>query len=113
MQAKKAKRGQLLARRQKSYDKAYARDSGLCVFCYFLDRKRVKSQDVHHVYGRGKGKESWREHYTVMLCTCRKCHPPAIHGGPGTTFSLRYVERVMIQANENPINRHFSHGQRK
>src|SRR5512139_3298364 len=83
--------------RKWQYHIAADRDNGFCTFCYFLEHKRVPAVDVHHVYGRTRsGKADWREHYQSMLCTCRKCHPPAIHGGPGTNFPLRYVERILV-----------------
>jgi hypothetical protein len=113
IKAKNEQKQALKKHRHNAYTVAAARDDNYCVFCYFLDKKKVRARDVHHVYGRGKGKESWREQYVYMLCTCRKCHPPPILGGPGTTFELRYVERVMVKANETPINKHFRHHGRK
>ena len=99
----------LLERRRQEYEKAYDRDNGLCVFCYYQMGKRVRADDVHHVYGRSNKAENWRERYIVMVCTCRKCHPPPIHGGRGSSTKLIYVEIALRRANETPINKRFQH----
>jgi hypothetical protein len=100
---------ELLEHRRRQYLLAASRDNDLCTFCYYLHGRHVKAVDVHHVFGRGKSKESWREKYTVMLCTCRQCHPLPIYAGPGTSLKLGYVETVLARANEAPINSRFPH----
>lgn len=100
---------ELLDHRRRQYRIAADRDDCLCTFCYFQMGKRVKAVDVHHVYGRGRSKDSWREKYTVMLCTCRTCHPLPIYAGPGTSLKLGYVDAILAKANETPINRRFIH----
>ena len=85
---------------------AIERDHSYCVFCYFMDGRIVPRADVHHVYGRGKRAGDWREHYRHLLCTCRKHHPLPIQT-PGGNPDLAYVEQVMANANETPIDPYF------
>lgn len=107
VKAKGNRQSKLISHRKRQYMLAKSRDDGWCVFCYFLKGVRTPAADVHHVYSRGKHAKDWREQYFVMLCTCRHCHPPAMHGGQGTSEKLAYVERVLCRANQTPINRHF------
>lgn len=87
---------------------AINRDNDQCVFCYFLRGKNTPRAEVHHVYSRGKKAGDWREQYTSLLCTCRECHPlPIIY--VGGSVELAYVEIVLQQANESPINKDFKH----
>jgi hypothetical protein len=107
--AKADQRSELLDHRRKQYQLTASRDNDKCTFCWYLYGKRVKAVDVHHVYGRGKDKGSWRENYRLMLCTCRTCHPLPVYAGPGTSIKLAYVEAILARANENPINKRFKH----
>lgn len=101
------KRKQLLREyRAKNAAMAILRDNDQCVFCWFVHGKVTPRADVHHVYSRGKTTGDWREHYTHMLCTCKKCHPPPIKQ-PGSSEKLAWVEQVMYLANTNPINPRF------
>jgi hypothetical protein len=87
---------------------AIRRDAGLCAIHYFRHGEKRKYQDVHHVFGRGKGAGDWREHYSNLLCTCRICHPPPIYI-PSTNGRTNWVEDVLHQANTMPINKRFDH----
>lgn len=64
--------------------------------------------DVHHVYGRARRVGDPREKYYSLLCTCRECHPPPIRRRPAKE-NLAYVEQVLRQANEDPLNPDFEH----
>jgi hypothetical protein len=70
--------------------------------------KRVMYQQVHHVFSRDRGSGGWREHYTNLLCTCQAHHPPPIIF-PGGSKNLSWIEEVLIQANQEPINPDFVH----
>jgi hypothetical protein len=87
---------------------AILRDDNLCVFCWFLSGKRTRRDDVHHVFSRGKTAGDWREHYTSLVCTCKAHHPMPIQV-PGASQNLTWVEDVLRQANERPINSNFRH----
>lgn len=87
--------------------KAIERDRGLCVICYFQDKKERKAAQVHHVYGRARSmNEIWREHYTSLMNVCREHHPPPIQV-KGASRKLGWVEEILRKANEEPINRRF------
>lgn len=88
--------------------RAVYRDGALCVFCYFRDQKKVKGQEVHHVYGRGREVGDWQEDYHNLVSTCRRHHPPPIKT-PGANPDLEYVEQIRKQANDTPINKEFEH----
>jgi hypothetical protein len=105
----KREHDELYQHRKKQFELAYLRDNGLCVFCYFLRGVRTHAADVHHVYGRGKYKGSWREDFRMMVCTCRRCHPQPIYGGQGTSIKLKYVETMLDRANQTPINSLFKY----
>jgi hypothetical protein len=107
--ANKVRLTELKHYRHEQYRIIKNRDGGYCTICYFIFGKKKKAHDVHHVYGRGRNQRDYREQYVVMLSTCRECHPPAIHAGPGTTHSLGYVEAVLVKANKTPINSQFQH----
>ena len=85
---------------------AISRDANLCVICWFRHHRRRNHADVHHVFGRGTKAGDWREEYTSLICVCRSCHPPPIKT-PGANDNLAYVEDILRQANEQPINNSF------
>jgi hypothetical protein len=85
---------------------AIYRDDNCCAVCWFLLGKRTVRSDVHHVFSRGKIAGDWREQYVNLLCVCRKHHPLPIQY-PGANPRLAWVEEVLRQANENPINPRF------
>ena len=84
------------------------RDGGFCAICYFRDGVETPFEEVHHVYSRGKKEGDWREHYTSLLCVCKKCHPLPIIT-PGGSARLGWVEEVLRKANAKPINKDFIH----
>lgn len=83
------------------------RDKDLCIFCYFLNHKEVKREDIHHVYGRARKAYDWREKFTSLACTCRKHHPLPLQTVGGNQ-SLLWVEEALWQANRTPINKNFN-----
>lgn len=92
--AVKSKREVALVRyRKEQYALAQERDNDLCVFC------GKPRDDVHHVYGHGKYAGDWREHYTSLMCVCRKHHPAPIFHKPAGP-KLAYVERKLEKINE-------------
>lgn len=105
-QAAQAKKLALQEFRRAQVALAISRDDNRCVFCWFLLGITASRDDVHHVYGRGQEAGDWRERYTCLLCSCRKHHPSPIKD-PGGNPDLAYVEDVLRQANETPINRRF------
>lgn len=105
---KKNRRSRLVDYRRNQVALAILRDDSTCVFCWYLHGKRTARTQVHHVYGRGKDEGDWRENYTNLLCVCNDCHPLPIQT-PGASANLGYVEDVRSLANENPINKKFSH----
>ena len=66
---KEVMRAELREYRRRQYLIAIERDGGMCRHC-----GRVAA-DVHHIYGRGRDKEDWREHHDNLECVCRECHP--------------------------------------
>lgn len=94
--------------RHRNVQIAIYRDNNQCVFCWFLLRKTTRRQEVHHVFSRGVSENDWREHYTNLLCTCKKHHPMAIQT-PGASQTLGWVEDILCQANQTPINTKFRH----
>ncbi len=91
--------------RQKQANLARVRDGGYCVVCYFLLGLKVKASDVHHVYGRGVSVDDPREHYTSLICVCRKHHPQPIRVAPKE--DQQWIVDVLKPANEKPINGDF------
>lgn len=85
---------------------AIERDNGLCAICFFKHSKKVKAQEVHHVYGRNK-KIGTREHYTCLLCVCRDCHPQPITSHVASTAEQEEIVDILHKANEQPINKDF------
>lgn len=85
---------------------AISRDGDQCAICWFRDGVHKRREEVHHVYGRGRASGDFREHYTSMLCVCKECHPPPIQI-PGASARLGWVEGILQQANETPINEIF------
>jgi len=91
--ASKSKRENALIRyRKEQFALAEERDKKLCVFC------GKPADDVHHVYGHGKYAGDWQESYKVMMCVCRKHHPPKIFHKPANR-KLAYVEKKLKQIN--------------
>lgn len=83
------------------------RDHASCVICWFRDGVKTRYQDIHHIYGRGKKVGDWREHYTNLMCVCRKCHPlPAQDKGSKQSWVIEIAEEMM---NATPINPAFEH----
>jgi len=107
--AKEAEHQELVKFRFIQSSLAILRDNNQCVSCWFLEGKVTRRDDVHHIYSRGKEAGDWREHYTSLLCTCRRHHPLPIQT-PGGNPDLAYVEEVRKKANETPINRRFAPG---
>lgn len=107
-EASQARRHKLSEYRRAQAAIAIDRDNNQCVFCWFLQGKITRRDDVHHVYGRGRDAGDWRENYQSLVCTCRRHHPQPIQtkGGP---HDLDWVEVILRQANETPINPKFYH----
>lgn len=82
------------------------RDSGYCTICWFYHKRQRAFQQVHHVYGRSRKMDSFREQYNSLLCVCLECHPLPIQF-PGGNLALAYVEDVLAEANQTPINDDF------
>lgn len=61
--------------REEQRIKAFNRDNGYCVWCYFHGHHLQPAVEVHHVYGRGNWdtREEYEAH-TSLLCLCRRCH---------------------------------------
>jgi len=75
------------------YEIVYQRSKGVCEIC----GKRVVN-DIHHVYGRGKDLNDYREQSNAMLATCRKCHPQPIKHKPAGP-KLAWVEEILEKVN--------------
>lgn len=67
----------LQTHRRRQHDIVFKRADYACEIC-----KWSVGQDLHHVYGRGRNKNDWREQEDALLCTCRTCHPLPIQN-PG------------------------------
>jgi predicted HNH restriction endonuclease len=85
---------------------AIERDNALCAICYFKYHRKRSYAEVHHVYGRDRGKSRWRENFSNLLCVCRDCHPPPIQT-PGASADLSWVEDILKKANKTPIKSNF------
>lgn len=85
---------------------AIHRDNALCAIHYFRDKMRVPGNQVHHVYGRSRRAGDWRENYESLLCVCIACHPLPIQI-KGASPNLDWVEEILEQANDTPINPEF------
>ena len=94
---------ELKAYRRRQYELAYLRDDGKCAICWFKKDVINKAEDVHHVYGRGKTKQSSKEKYTSLLCVCRLCHPQPLLFPTGESE----IEQILAMANATPINPAF------
>jgi hypothetical protein len=54
---------------------------------------------MHHIYGRGKSKDDWREQPESLLWVCRECHPlpiqtkgfPSDEGGRQAELAIKEV----------------------
>ncbi len=103
---KSRKHDELISFRQVQSKLAILRDRDQCAFCWFLLGVEERREEIHHVYGRGKKAGDWREHYTSLVCTCRRHHPLPIQT-PGGNPNLDWVEAVLKMANEMPINANF------
>ena len=101
----KQQKAELRAYRQQQAALAIWRDRGLCVICYFKHKRLIAFDDVHHVFGRGRKIDSWREKFRNLMCVCRECHPqPA--SDPKATKHQDIVE-LLEKANREPINIEF------
>ena len=105
---KRFRKERLVAYRKVNAAKVIERDNSLCAICFFKhDRERMYA-DVHHVYSRAREAGNWREHYTNLMLVCRACHPLPVQTA-GASVNLAWVEVVLEQANNNPINVQFEH----
>lgn len=104
--AKQQRQQGLKAFRQQQVAIAIERDDDQCAICWFRYGRSRRREEVHHVYSRGKQAGDWRERYTSLLCVCRECHPLPVKS-PGGSKSLGWVEDILRQANETPINPQF------
>jgi len=102
----KTKHSELIQYRRVQAALAISRDNSLCVVCYFTDGLRVNREEVHHVFGRGIVAGDYREHYTNLMCVCRKHHPHPIKGDV-PKLEMEWIEHIRKQANKTPINPHF------
>lgn len=84
------------------------RDNDQCVICYFKHLRNNRRAEIHHVYSRGRKAGDPREHYSNLMCVCRQCHPMPIQQ-QGASASLGWVENILEQANNTPINIRFKH----
>ena len=92
--AVKSKRESALVRyRKEQYALAWERDKGLCVVC------GKPAQDTHHIWGHGKYAGHWREHYTSLMCVCRKHHPRPIYHRPPKEDML-WIEELQKRINQ-------------
>ena len=53
-----------------------------------------KAVDIHHVYGRGEGKDV----ITNLMAVCRKCHEKA-HNGKLTKSELQFIHNNVLANN--------------
>lgn len=90
--------------------RAIERDNAQCGICFFKFNRNRRGTEVHHVYSRGRRAGDWREHYRSLLYVCKECHPMAIQV-PGASSKLEWVEEILEQANETPINKKFKHSE--
>jgi len=86
---------------------AISRDNDQCVICWFMHHRKRKRAEIHHVYSRSREAGDWREQYTSLMCVCKECHPQPIKILGGSA-NLSWIEDVLRQANETPINPHFN-----
>jgi hypothetical protein len=97
--------------RQEQRTLAIFRDDGFCTACYFLDGRRQKAQDVHHVYGRAITKNvptDKKEHFSSLLCLCREHHNQIGIIRRAGSGKYSWVEDVLEKANTTPINKEFN-----
>ena len=92
LEARDNRRERLRVYRREQYALAMDRDRGRCVFC------GEPAVDVHHAYGRARDIGSPREHFTSLMCVCRKCHPGRIVGDKAGE-NLEYVEQKLKEIN--------------
>ena len=83
--------------RRKVKRELFERSGGLCEVC----RWEVGT-DYHHVYGRGKKRDDWREQPDASLLVCRSCHPAGfIHERMGTR-TLELVLELVVSGKQTP-----------
>lgn len=87
---------------------AILRDDGYCVLHFFKERKYVRAQDVHHVYGRSPDPGNPCEHYTRLMSLCRACHSE-IDAILSPRSQYLWVADYLEKANKYPISPYFEH----
>lgn len=86
--------------------KTIDRDSGMCVICFFVDKKIKNAVDVHHVYGRAPTKlvlNDNREKYGSLVCLCRM-HHNQVDAIRKKDSAWSWMEDILNKANLTPIN---------
>lgn len=91
--------------RREQFAIAAQRDGGWCVFCRIIDERFMPMDDVHHVFGHGTTERSPKEHFTSLICVCRKHHPQPISCGGVDEKDIRV--RMWRSANLYPHNKAF------
>ena len=86
----------LSAYRKTQYDLALERDQGGCRIC-----EKVRADDRHHVFGRGRAAGDWQEHYTNLVFVCRTCHPLPIKTLPPRDDQVWIVD-LLDEINTEP-----------
>lgn len=89
--------------RRRQHAVVFKRSQNRCEMCLW-----GKGDDMHHVYGRGKNKDDWREQADALLCVCRQCHPLPIQtpGYPSDPGGKRAEKALVKIYGEGIIAKH-------
>ena len=92
----------LLAFREACGRIAYMRDSGRCMYCFWVrGRGVIPASETDHVFGRGSEYNLAPEHWLTRLSLCWDCHYQKHHGKDGWWDQQR-EEEALFQANARP-----------
>lgn len=91
------RRSRLATARRKTHNAVKERERGRCGIC-----KWNAGSDMHHVYGRGRSADSWREQADACIWTCRKCHPHGSLHRKGDNPELEAILQQCIDGKRIP-----------
>jgi len=92
----------LAAHRKLVREVVLERDKHRCVICFHkLHGLWTPSTEIHHVYGRGKEADDWREQAENLMTVCRVHHPPPIKDDKPKP-SMQWIEDLRRKINDIP-----------
>lgn len=92
------RRSRIATARRKTHNAVKERERGRCGIC-----KWNPGSDCHHVYGRSRDPNNWRERPEACMWVCRTCHPTGFLTDRGADPELENILEECIKEERIPV----------